>query len=99
MKTEHFASTQAEARQQKYDGAVAKAFDCALAGYREHFPSSSGESAVGKEACFHCRIGGIANSRCAESNPSPVMSRRNDRIGVIGSRRQVVGNFAARSVI
>ena len=37
MNTEHFGSAQAEARQLQYDGAVAKALGCALAGHREHF--------------------------------------------------------------
>lgn len=73
MKTEHFGSAPEARHNSSMMARLRRLLAVHSQGTASTLPSSSGESAAGKPACFHCRTGGIANSRCAESNPSPVM--------------------------
>jgi hypothetical protein len=64
---------QSEASQQQKDGAVSKIFDVPSHGASSALARSSSERPDGNVACFHCHMRGMAYSKLAGSNPSPVL--------------------------
>jgi hypothetical protein len=72
-KVEDLTGAQSEASQQQKDGAVSRIFDVPSHGASSALARSSSERTDGNVGCFHCHMRGMAYSKLAGSNPSPVL--------------------------